>query len=234
LAKKFFPDRDPLGMQMSLPLSGSVYTVVGIAAATRMSSLDAPFRPRAYYFGPQTPFASVAVLMKTERDPAALISAVRHEIAALDPDLPVTCLTMNQILADSVARQRFSIELMAALAAIAGFLAAIGIYAVLAHLVDQRRREFGIRFALGARSADVLALVLRQGSIPVAAGLVGGLGSAFAVTRLLNSLLYEISATDPLIFAAASLGLIVVALAAMSVPACRASCIDPLEALRHD
>ena len=122
-------------------------------------------------------------------DPLALTNTVRHELAALDPNLPVTALTMEQILADSVARQRFAIELMTALAAIAAFLAGIGIYGVLAYLVDQRRREFGIRIALGARSVDVLALVLRQGAIPVAAGLAAGIAAAFALTRLLKTLL---------------------------------------------
>jgi putative ABC transport system permease protein len=123
---------------------------------------------------------------------------------------------------------------MAAFAVLAGLLAAIGIYGVLAYLVDQRRREFGIRVALGARPSDVFALVLRQGSTPMAAGLIAGIAGAFALTRLLKSLLYEVSATDPLIFGAVSLLLIAVSLAAMSVPAHRATRVDPLDAVRHE
>jgi putative ABC transport system permease protein len=233
-AKKFFPDRDPLGLQLSLPMPGANFTIIGIAAATKSNSLSAPPLPRAYYWGPQVFFSSVALLIQTVGDPHSLTAAVRHEIAALDSNLPVTALTMDQILADSVARQRFAIQLMAAFACIAAFLAAIGIYGVLAYLVDQRRREFGIRIALGARPADVLGLVLRQGSIPVAAGLAAGIAAAFALTRLLKTLLYEISPTDPVIFVAVSLFLALIALLAMSLPARRATRADPVEALRHE
>jgi ABC-type antimicrobial peptide transport system permease subunit len=123
---------------------------------------------------------------------------------------------------------------MTVFAALAGLLAAIGIYGVLAYLVDQRQREFGIRTALGARSADVLALVLWEGLVPVSAGLIAGIAGALGLTRLLKSLLYEVSATDPLIFGAVSIGLIAVSLAAMFIPALRATRVSPLEALRHE
>ena len=123
---------------------------------------------------------------------------------------------------------------MTVFAALAGLLAAIGIYGVLAYLVDQRQREFGIRLALGARSADVLGLVLRQGMVPVAAGLIAGIAGALGLTRLLKSLLYEVSATDPLIFGGVSLGLIAISLAAMFIPAVRATRVSPWHALRHE
>jgi putative ABC transport system permease protein len=233
-AEKLFSNADPIGMQITVPLAGSTFTVVGVVAATKSRSLSAPPEPRIYYFGPQVPFGLLAIVMKTVYDPLAVASGVRHELAALDSNLPVDLLTMDQILADSLARQRFSIQLMAVFAALAGLLAAIGIYGVLAYLVDQQRREFGIRIALGARSADVLALVLRQGLVPVAAGLITGIAGAFALTRLLKTLLYEVSATDPLIFAAVSVGLVAVSLAAMFIPALRATRVSPLDALRHE
>ena len=233
-AKQIFANADPIGARIVIPLTGATFTVVGVVGATKSGSLSAPAKPRIYYFGTQVPFGSLTVAIKTARDPLALASAVRHEVAALDPNLPVEALTMDQILADSLARQRFSIQLMAAFAALAAMLAAIGIYGVLAYLVDQRRREFGIRVALGARPGDVLALVLRQGSIPIAAGLIAGIAGALALTRLLKSLLYEVSATDPLIFSAVSLGLIAVSLAAMSIPARRATRVDPVDALRQE
>jgi putative ABC transport system permease protein len=233
-AKRLFPNTDPLGMQINVPLAKGTFTVVGIVAATRSRSLSAPPEPRIYYFGPQVPFGSLAIVMKTVYDPLTAVSAVRHEVAALDSNLPVDLLTMDQILADSFARQRFSIQLMSVFAGLAGLLAAIGIYGVLAYLVDQRRREFGIRIALGARSADVRALVLRQGLVPVAVGLTAGIAGSLALTRLLKTLLYEVSATDPLTFAAVSMGLIFVSLTAMFIPARRATRVDPLEALRHE
>ncbi len=233
-AAKLFPNADPIGMQITVPLAGSTFTVVGVVAATKSRSLSAPPQPRIYYFGPQAPFSSLAIVSKTARDPLALVSAVRHEVAALDSNLPVDLLTMDQILADSLARQRFSIQLMTVFAALAGLLAATGIYGVLVYLVDQRRREFGIRIALGASSADVLALVLRQGLVPVAAGLIAGIAGALGLTRLLKSMLYEVSTTDPLIFGAVSIGLIAVSLAAMFIPALRATRVSPLDALRHE
>jgi putative ABC transport system permease protein len=234
VAQQLFPNTDPIGSQITVPLAGSTFTVVGIVAATKSGSLSAPPEPRIYYFGPQVPFGSLAIVMKTVYDPLALVSAVRHEVMALDSNLPVDLLTMDQILADSLSRQRFSIQLMAVFAALAGLLAGVGIYGVLAYLVDQRQREFGIRIALGARSVDVLALVLRQGLVPVAAGLIAGIAGALGLTRLLKSLLYEVSATDPLIFGAVSIGLIAVSLAAMFIPARRATRIDPLDALRYE
>ena len=234
VAEKLFPSADPIGMQITVPLGGGTFTVVGVVAATKSRSLSAPAEPRVYYFGPQVPFGSLAIVMKTAHDPLALASAVRHQIATLDSNLPVDVLTMDQILADSLARQRFSIQLMAVFAVLAALLAAIGIYGVLAYLVDQRWREFGIRIALGARSADVLALVFREGAVPVAAGMIAGIAGAFGLTRLLKSLLYEVSATDPLIFGAVSIGLLAISLAAMFIPARRAARVDPMVTLRHE
>ena len=190
--------------------------------------------PRAYYFGPQVPVQVVTIMIQGVNDPAGLTSAIRHEAAALDPNLPVVIKPMDTILSDSLARQRFSIQLMAVFAAMAVLLAAIGIYGVLAYLVDQRQRELGIRIALGARAGDVLGLVFRQGSVAVIAGLIVGVAGAFGLTRLLKSLLFEVSATDPLIFVGVSAGLVLVALVAMWVPAWRATRVDPLSALHHD
>jgi predicted permease len=234
VAKRLFPDADPVGAQITVPLAGGTFTVVGVVAATKSFSLAAPPEPRIFYFGPQVPFGSLAIVIQTASDPSVVFSPVRHEVAALDSDLPVDLLTMDQILADSLARQRFSIQWMTIFAALAALLAGIGIYGVLAYLADQRRREFGIRIALGARSADVLAMVLFQGLLPVAAGLLAGIAGAFALTRLLKSLLYEVSPTDPLIFAVVSASMLAISLVAMFIPARRATRVDPLIALRHE
>lgn len=234
VVKKFFHDMDPIGMQVNLPLPNADFTVVGIVGATKSLDLSGDPVPRIYYFGPQVPNQVVTLMIQGAGDPSGLTAAIRHEAAELDPNLPVVFKAVDGILADSLARQRFSIQLMGVFAAIAALLAAIGIYGVLAYLVDQRRRELGIRIALGARPGDVLSLVLRQGSTPVAAGLGIGLVAAFGLTRLLKSLLYEVSVTDPTIFASVSLGLVVVSLVAMWVPAWRATRVDPTEALRQE
>jgi putative ABC transport system permease protein len=233
-AHRFFPDRDPLGNQVTLPFTQTDYTIVGIVRDTKTINPDAAPLLRAYYIGPKFPFTSVTLEVRAERDPSTLISTLRREISALDPNLPVEIQTMDEIMAISVSRQRFSIELMSALSIIAAFLAAIGIYGVLAYLVDQRRREFGIRIALGARSSDVLALVLRQGSIPIAAGLIAGIAAALALTRLLKSLLYETTPTDPQIFLTITIALTTIAIAAMLIPAHRATQVDPLKSLHHE
>jgi putative ABC transport system permease protein len=234
VVKKFFQNLDPIGMQINLPLPGANFTVIGVAGATKSRDLSGDPMPRAYYFGPQVPVQVVTIMIQGVNDPAGLTSAIRHEAAALDPNLPVVIKPMDTILSDSLARQRFSIQLMAVFAAMAVLLAAIGIYGVLAYLVDQRQRELGIRIALGARAGDVLGLVFRQGSVAVVAGLIVGVAGAFGLTRLLKSLLFEVSATDPLIFVGVSAGLVLVALIAMWVPAWRATRVDPLSALHHD
>jgi predicted permease len=234
VVKKFFGNMDPIGMQVNLPVGNAAFTIVGIAGATKSFSLSDDPVARIYYFGPQLPALTVSIAFQTIGDPAALTSAIRHEVAALDPNLPVTFKTMHEILADSLARQRFSIQLMAVFSAIAALLAAIGIYGVLAYLVDQRRRELGIRKALGARESDVIGLVVRQGSVSVLAGLAIGIAGAFGLTRLLSSLLYHVSATDPFIFAIFPIVLSIVALIAMAVPAMRAAHVDPLVSLRDE
>ena len=202
--------------------------------AIKNANLAAPPPPHIYYLGPQMPIPVATVIIKTAGDPLALTGAIRHEILALDPDMPVTPQSMEQIMAESLGRERFAVWLMSVFATLAALLAAIGIYGVLAYLADQRRHEFGIRMALGARSGDVLALVIKQGSIPVVTGLAVGGGGALALTRLLGALLYHVSPTDPRIFAAVAGGLIAAALIAMLIPARRATRIDPVDALRGE
>lgn len=235
VAKKFFGNMDPIGMQISGPKDGVNCTVVGIAGGTKYKDLSAPPEPAIYYAAAQNPSPLMHVTIKTAGDPLQLVSALRHEVAQLDPNLPLSQVaTLESTMALSLAQERFSIQLMTVFAALAAGLAALGIYGVLAYLVDQRRRELGIRIALGATRGTVLALVVRQGSVPVAIGLAVGIASAFALTGVLKSLLFEVSATDPAIFAAITVALMAVSLAAMVVPARRAARVNALDVLRHE
>jgi predicted permease len=233
VAKRFFRNSEPIGMQVLLPVPKITCTIVGIVGATKSRSLSRTPLPRIYYSS-LIPVSQITLVIKAVRDPLALVSALRHEVLALNSNLPLSSMTLEQFLADSLARQRFSIQLTAIFAAVAILLAAIGIYGVLAYSVDQRRREFGIRMALGARAGDVIGLVLLQGSMPVGIGLTCGIAGAFGMTRYLRSLLYEISTTDPMVYSSIVIGLIVVSLLATSLPVHRATRVDPLETLREE
>ena len=233
VARRLFPNADPIGMNITIPLTGGTFTIVGTVAATKSGSLAAAPKPRVYYFGPQVPFSSLTIVMKTAANPLVLAPAVRREIGAVDAFLPVDLMTLDQVLAASLARHRFSVQLITVFAGFAGLLAVIGIYGVLTYLVDQRLREFGIRMALGATSVNVLALVLRRGLVPVLIGLVVGVGGALALTRVLKGLLYGVSATDPVTFGAVAIGVAAGSLTAMLVPARRATRVDPAKALRQ-
>jgi putative ABC transport system permease protein len=182
---------------------------------------------------PQRPGRALNLLVRTATQPEVFAGALRRAVAAIDPEMPIFELsTMEARIADSVAEPRFRTTLLTTFAAIALVMAMVGLYGVMAYSVSQRAGEFGVRLALGARRRDVLSLVLAQGARLTAAGVVAGLTGAFALTRLLSSLLYDVNATDPLTFAVVPLLLIAVALLACWLPARRAANVDPMVALR--
>ena len=234
VARKFFPGLDPIGRPVTLPLAGGTFSVVGVVGATKSNPPAAPPLPRIYFAGPQWVRPAVCIVLRTQQDPMTLAGAIRHEVSALDPDLPVDVNSVEGIMFHSLGRQRFAVWLMTAFALLAALLAVVGNYGVLAYLTDQRQNEFGIRMALGARPRDVLALVIGQGLIPVACGLTAGIVGACILTRLLATLLYHVSPTDPRIFAAVAASLTMAAVIAMLIPARRATHIDPVEALRRE
>ena len=173
--------------------------------------------------------------VQTSTKPETLSSAIRDQVRALDPDQPVTSIrTMDELLERTLSGAKFSLLLFGLFAALALVLAAIGIYGVMATTVTQRTHEIGLRMALGAQKRDVLRLVIRQGMVLVLIGIAAGLASAFALTRLMATLLFGISPTDPMTLALIPFLLAAVALLACYLPARRATKVDPLVALRYE
>jgi putative ABC transport system permease protein len=167
--------------------------------------------------------------------PAALLGLVRREIAAVDPNVPIADIrTMQQMVTSSVAPWRFTMTLLSVFAGVALLLASVGIYGVLAYSVNQRRREIGIRMSLGAQRRDVLQLFLNQGMAVTLLGIAFGLGGAWAATRIMRSLLYSVSPTNPFVFFAVAFGLTMVAFLASYFPARKATRVNPVVALRHE
>ncbi|HEX8764242.1 MAG TPA: FtsX-like permease family protein, partial [Candidatus Acidoferrum sp.] len=209
--------------------------IIGVVGDVRQMGLDTPGEPTVYWPHPELVYSGMTILVRTSNDPLALVSAARNELQQMDPEQPMAAVaTMEQLLGDSLSRSRFTMLLLAIFAAIALLLASVGIYGVIAYGVTERTQEFGIRIALGAERRDVLRLVLGQGARLTLLGI--GLGAVFALllTKFLATLLYGITPTDPLTFAGVSCLLAFVALAACYVPAQRATCVDPIEALRHE
>ena len=233
LAERFWPNEDPIGKRLQRGGSDAWRTVVGVISdAKQYSSEKEP--PIAVYFPFEQYVArNMFLVIRTARDPAGMTSAITKEIQALDPEMPVFDVnTMDQRLHDSLSRRRFSMSLLGVFAVLASILAAIGIYGVIAYSVNERTHEMGIRLALGARPVTILQLVIGQGLVLTAAGVAIGLTGAFALTRIMSSMLYGVSNTDGLTFVVTPLLLGGVSLLASYIPARRASRVDPNIALR--
>jgi putative ABC transport system permease protein len=238
LQREVFPAEDPIGKRLNLGTEREPdwHQVIGIIGDVKYNGLAERVQPAIYLAAAQAPTPSLSLIVKTEAaDPLTLTEAVRGEVSRLDPELPIAQIrTMEERLAGALAQPRFRTLLIALFAAVALILACIGIYGVMSYSVSQRTHEIGIRMALGAKGGDVLRMVIRQGLTVAATGIVIGLGGSLALTRLMNSLLFGIGATDPLTFAATALVLAVTALAACYLPARRATKVDPMIALRYE
>jgi putative ABC transport system permease protein len=241
LAKVFYPNQSPIGKRLRIFGTKDWFTIVGVLKDVKQGGVDAKTGTELYLdvaqlpaylgFGPR----NMNVVLRSPLAPAALASSIRRVVNGLDAALPVVQLrSMDDVFSDSVSRPRFLAELLGIFASVALALAALGTYGVLAYSVTERRREIGIRMALGADQRGVLAMVLGQGMTLAVVGLGLGLAGAIGLTRLASTLLFGVSPADPLTFASVSVFILLVAFAACVVPARRATRVDPLAALRQD
>jgi predicted permease len=240
-ARKFWPNGNAIGKRISFSARNPKwYEIVGVTGNVKHRGLDIADSPEIYIPAFQPLFADgnvppLYVALRTVNDPSQVANAMRTEVAAIDPDQPVSSLmTMDQRISDSIAPRRFNMFILGLFAALALILAAIGIYGIMAFTVIQRTHEIGLRMALGASTGDVVKLILRSGLKLALIGIALGLLASFAAARVLSSLLFEVSATDPAIFVIDALLLAVAALLASYIPARRAMKVDPLIALRYE
>ena len=239
MAKKIFPDEDPIGKRITFDNrqkgNPEWYEIVGIVGDVKQYGLDQVTTMQTYEPYIQQTFPYMTLVVRTTGDPTNLNAAIRSEVLKLDKEQPTTNFkTLNEFFSISIAQQRFSVVLLGVFAVVALLLSAVGIYGVLSYAVTQRTHEIGIRVALGARRRDVLRLVVGRGLLLTVIGVAGGLGAAFALTRLMASLLFGVTATDAVTFASVASLLLAVALLACYIPARRATKVDPLVALRYE
>jgi predicted permease len=241
LARKYWPTSDPIGAKITRGIAINNFkpdqvTIIGVVGSVKTTSLaDQNPVGQIYFHYRQYPFGGGHLVLKAERDGTPLAGAARAELARLDGELPMYDVkSMDQRLAESLLDRRAPMVICLVFAALALLLAAIGLYGVLAYAVTQRTRELGIRMALGARSEDVLHMILWQGVRLSAIGLALGAAGAWALTRVMATLLYEVKPGDPLVFLSVAIVLAAVALAASAAPSLRATRISPMVALRYE
>lgn len=238
LARRLFPNQDPIGRRFKLinpEQSDEWRSIVGVVGDVKYSGLDGPGEAVVYTPFAQTPFLWSYVMVRTAGNSTALTPGIRSAISSVDSRLAALQLQpMLEVVWGSVAQPRFNMILLSSFALLALTLAVVGLYGVMSYLVAQRTREIGVRMALGASTTDVLKLVVGRGLVLACAGVAVGLVAAFGVTRVLTSLLFGVSATDPVTFFLMALLLICVALAATVIPARRAMRVDPMVALRYE
>jgi putative ABC transport system permease protein len=235
MARRFWPDQDPIGKQIKFAEDSSTASIIGVVGDAKHYLIEEESRPQAYVPYSQQPGYFATVVIRTTVEPLALTESVRQALWKVDADQPMWKIrTVEWLVNRSVADRKFLMALMVIFASLALVLTMIGLYGVISYLVNQRTQEIGIRMALGAQMGDILRMVLKQGMVLVLIGVALGLGSAWLMTRLMSRLLFQVSATDPLTFGSIALLLMVVALLACYVPARRATKVDPLVALRYE
>ena len=235
MAKKLFPGEDPIGHRLITGIQSIPREIVGVSGDVRAENLSLPPGVEMYYPSTQLDGAFQSIVVRSERPAASLRSELIAAIHSLDPGLPIDQVqSYTEVLSQASADRRLSMYLLGGFAGLALALAGMGIYSVIAYGVAQRTNEFGIRFALGAAARDVIGLVMKEGLRLSIVGLVVGLGLSFAVTRLMQRLLFEVSPSDPWLYSGVALFICGIAALACFVPALRATRIDPMQALRTE
>jgi putative ABC transport system permease protein len=233
-AKKFWGDADPIGRGLGRVADGKIYTVIGVVGSVRNLALNRD-SPTTYYPMAERVWPLMDVVIRTDDSPAALMPSVRHKVHELDAELALANVkSMDEWLSNTAASPRLNTVLLSLFAGLALLIAAIGIYGVLAYSVNQRTQEIGVRMALGAQRLNVLKLIIGEGMSIALIGAGIGLIGAFGFAKVMSSLVYGVSVHDAATFAAVAFVLIIVTLAACTIPARRAARVDPLIALRHD
>jgi putative ABC transport system permease protein len=239
-ARRFFPGENPIGKHIDVSWGDAGWSeIIGVAADTRQDTLATPIKPAFYGLISQKPeilkFLGFNLAVLTDLDPTSVFPSIKNQIHELDKDQAISRVqTMDSLITESLAPRRIPMLLMLAFAAVALFLAAIGIYGVLSYFVLQRHQEIGLRLALGAQRSDVLRLVLAEGAKLIVAGIGLGLVAAFLVSRAMATLLFDVKPTDVATFVGVSLLLALLALTACAIPAFRATQVDPLVVLRNE
>ena len=235
MARRFWPGQDPIGKRVGSGAPKDWMPVVGVVSDVRHMSLAQEPDVEIYFPFAQRPQTAMKVAVRTASDPLRFAPSLRRAVLELDPDQPVSRVaSMEQNLMDSLAPKRLSTFLLGIFAALALALATIGIYGVISYSVACRKHEIGVRMALGARRGDVLRMVVAQGTELALLGVTAGLAASFGLTRVIRSLLFEVKATDPLVFAGVAILLTAVAALASYIPARRAARVDPMIALRYE
>jgi len=237
MVRQHFANENPIGRRITVKMKreNQPSEIIGVVANVKWKGLDVADEPIAYWPEGELPDFPMMLVVKTKSEPTDLSTALQREVLAVDKDQPISEVrTTKSLMAESIARTRFATLLLGIFAAVAFGLASVGIYGVMSYSVTQRTNEIGIRMALGATGSNVLSLVLRRGLILAGSGLVVGLIGSFALTRLLTTMLFGVSATDPVTFVVVAVLLTTVALLATYIPARRAMKVDPLVALRYE
>jgi len=236
MAHLYWPNEDPIGKRISIDYDqGKPREIIGVVSNVKQFGLDAAPKPTMYVPQYQYEYLSTYLTVRASSDPLSLTSAIAQAAREIDPDLPIyNVRTMEQNISTSVARQRFSMLLMSIFAGVAGILSCIGLYGVIAYSVNQRKHEMGIRIALGAQTLHILRLIVGHALKLALIGTAISLAGAFLLTRVMSTLLYGVSTTDPISFTGIAFLLLFMAVLSSFLPARRATKVDPIVALRHE